>query len=63
MKRNLGIGSVSHKMLTKSELIDLINSNYPDDSISKYESIVTIHTVENYAGDVSQTVLFSTILK
>lgn len=63
MNKTLGIGSTTILNLTKEELINLINKNYPDDTITKHEDICNIMTVENYAGEINQTVVFSTILK
>ena len=63
MNKTLGIGSTTTLNLTKEELINLINKNYPDDSITKHEEICNVMTVENYVGEINQTVVFSTILK
>lgn len=63
MNKTLGIGSTTTLNLTKEELISLINKNYPDDAITKYEDICNVITVENYKGEINQTVVFSTILK
>ena len=63
MNKTLGIGSTTTLNLTKEELINLINKNYPDDTITKHEDICNVMTVENYAGKINQTVVFSTILK
>ena len=63
MNKTLGIGSTTTLNLTKEELINLINKTYPDDDITKHEVICNIMTVENYAGEINQTVVFSTILK
>ena len=37
--KTLGIGSTTTSDLTKSELIELINKTYPDDTITKFETI------------------------
>lgn len=63
MNKTLGIGSTSTRELTKSELIELIEKTYPDDNITKYETICKIFTSENYSGEIMQNVQFSTVLK
>ena len=63
MNKTLGIGSTTTCELTKSELIKLIEKNYPDDKITKYETICNIFTIENYSGEIMQNVQFSTVLK
>ena len=62
MNKTLGIGSTSTRELTKSELIDLINKTYPDNAITKFETICKIFTSENYSGEIIQSVHFSTKL-
>lgn len=63
MNKTLGIGSTTTRELTKSELIDIINNTFPDDAITKYETICKIFTSENYSGEIMQNVQFSTLLK
>lgn len=63
MNKTLGIGSTTTYELTKDELIALIDSNYPDDTITKFETICKIFTSENYSGEIMQNIQFSTILK
>ncbi|MDY5930353.1 MAG: hypothetical protein SPJ27_10055 [Candidatus Onthovivens sp.] len=53
MNKTLGIGSTTTLNLTKEELINLINKNYPDDAITKHEDICNVMTVENYAGEIN----------
>lgn len=63
MNKTLGIGSTTTHELTKSELIELINKTYPDDMITKFETICKVFTSENYSGEIVQTIHFSTIFK
>lgn len=63
MKKTLGIGSTTTHELTKEELIKLINATYPDDAITKFETICKVFTSENYSGEIIQSVHFSTALK
>ena len=63
MNKTLGIGSTTTHELTKEELIKLINKTYPDDSITKFETVCKVFTSENYSGEVVQSIQFSTILK
>jgi len=63
MNKTLGIGSTTTHELTKSELIDIINKTYPDDAVTKFETVCKVFTSENYSGEIMQNIQFSTVLK
>lgn len=54
------IGCSSHRVLTKEELIKLIEKNFPDDNT--HESIASIQTVESNKG-IFQSLIFGKTVK
>jgi hypothetical protein len=61
-KRNV-IEELSSTLLTKKDLIDSINKNFPDDEIGTHGSIAQVLTVRMTNGTRSQSIIFGKLLK
>ena len=60
-KRNV-IEWIQHTQLTKKDLIDLINKDFPDEEVGTHGQIASVVTTRMTDGTIMQSVCFGTIL-
>lgn len=60
-KRNV-IECIQHTKLTKKDLIDLINQDFPDEEVGTLGQIASVVTTRMTDGTIMQSVCFGTIL-